>query len=68
MREDWHEPDEQGVTARVFGDKLDNAYGIYQASGEMVLVLYGPDKSEYAINLADLLADYCRLVHQASGF
>lgn len=27
VRHDWHEPDEQGITARVFGDSFDNAMG-----------------------------------------
>lgn len=27
VRPDWHEPDEQGITARVFGDNFDNAMG-----------------------------------------
>lgn len=27
LRPDWHEPDEQGVTARVAGITLDNAFG-----------------------------------------
>jgi hypothetical protein len=27
LRKDWHEPDEQGVEARVIGTELDNAFG-----------------------------------------
>jgi len=27
MRDSWHEPDEQEVSARVLGDHLDNAFG-----------------------------------------
>lgn len=27
VRDDWHEPDEQGITAAVFGDNFDNAMG-----------------------------------------
>lgn len=27
VRDDWHEPDEQELTARVFGDNFDNAMG-----------------------------------------
>ena len=27
VRADWHEPDEQGVSARVIGTRLDNAHG-----------------------------------------
>jgi hypothetical protein len=66
VRPDWHEPDGQGVTARVLGDDFDNAgfWGHYK--GE--LNTYGEGKQELwveirqddvpvaEINLATLLA------------
>jgi hypothetical protein len=66
VRKDWHEPDEQGVTARVLGDDFDNAgfWGTYKDE----LVTYGEGKQELwveiskdgkpvaEINLATLLA------------
>lgn len=62
LREDWHEPDEQGVTARVVGSKLDNAFGAttsrqnHDGGGELnvILSMHGIDAA--VINLADLLA------------
>lgn len=58
-REDMHEPDEQGVYAKVQGNHLDNAMGSTpeQNCGEIV-VLVGNENSGQKewFNLADLLA------------
>jgi hypothetical protein len=63
VRHDWHEPDEQDVTATVVGTCLDNAgfwavdvdpYG--GTNDEMCVVLEQPGKETAAINLATLLA------------
>ena len=63
LRSDWHEPDEQGVTARVVGDHLDNAYGneirataVEQGFQEFVVVLEQENGDCLKINLATLLA------------
>ena len=61
MRDSWHEPDEQGITARVTGIHFDNAMGESTQGEELVVVLYrncgvhGPYE-EMRINLATLLA------------
>lgn len=71
LRRDWHEPDEQGVTAKVTGKRLDNAYGDLPEGGdEIVITLYkkvkpGAVPEIVKINLANLLADYCRLAEAA---
>lgn len=64
VRPNWHEPDEQRVTARASGTHLDNAMGAdpIKNVGEMVVILerIRPDDHEVSqiasINLADLLA------------
>jgi len=63
MRHDWHEPDEQGVTAKVVGSKLDNAMGdepyVMPWNGrvyEMVVCLKGPKGNTLNVNLATVLA------------
>lgn len=64
VRPDWHEPDEQNVTARVSGTHLDNAMGAdpYRNVGELVVILErirpeGDEQVQFAsINLANLLA------------
>lgn len=52
VRKDWHEPDEQGLTAQVFGQSFDNAgfwgEGVdaqmrYSGSEELHVVLYKED-------------------------
>jgi hypothetical protein len=58
-----HEPDEQGLTAKVIGKKFDNAFGIdvsakaiihdYQ---ELLLVLTKDEITDYIFNLADIVA------------
>ena len=52
LRDDWHEPDEQEITAKVSGKTLDNA-GI---GDEMTVHLYYGKKEVATINLAVLLA------------
>ena len=52
MREDWHEPDEQGVTVEVRGSKFDNA-GV---GDEFTVILWQEGKPIAEINLATLLA------------
>lgn len=57
LRPDWHEPDEQGVSARVVGDHLDNAMGstIEHNVGELNVVLTVNGKDDAVVNLATLL-------------
>ena len=69
LRDDWHEPDEQNVTARVRGRRLDNAglWGV-KAEGEAAVGLVKRDSLELyviislgglpfaEVNLADALA------------
>ena len=65
VRNDWHEPDEQDLTADVFGKKFDNAgfYGldcmIPDNQKEMYVVLYKQGKPVGEINLATLFAFAC---------
>ena len=61
LRDDWHEPDEQGVTAFVTGIKLDNAFcedqsGLPAHFQELVVHLFVNDSHKMSINLASLLA------------
>ncbi len=65
LREDWHEPDEQGVSAVVRGRELDNAFG--DGGGfegerpfEKVVVLKVNGEDTLQINLATLLALACQ--------
>ena len=71
LREDWHEPDEQEVSARIIGNRLDNAHGdtlidwakvmpqipedLRPTTQEFLVELTGP-KGTILVNLADLLA------------
>lgn len=55
VRHDWHEPDEQDVTARVEGNKLDNAGGPAGAKSEMHVILTHDGEDVASINLASLL-------------
>jgi hypothetical protein len=60
LRLDWHEPDEQDVTARVEGSSFDNA-GFWGNPGtaltqELHVVIYQQDRAVAAINLATLFA------------
>ena len=61
LRRDWHEPDEQGISAKVIGKQLDNAFGetIDFPNRECVVVLYHDKKEVGRINLATLLAVAC---------
>ena len=55
-RPDMHEPDESGITAKVRGKILDNAFGEGD-SNELVVVLKNFDtKKTFEINLASLIA------------
>jgi hypothetical protein len=71
IRNDWHEPDEQGITAYVLGDHLDNAMGatVEHGHGELQVVIAKEVESEEgtsfdkatfrpiaAVNLATLLS------------
>ena len=56
LRHDWHEPDEQDVTARVLGKTLDNAMGDTGDCNEMVVVLYVDKKERCRVNLATVLS------------
>lgn len=65
-RDDMHEPDEQGLSARVFGDHLDNAMGdqidarlMFAGSHEFVVILERDTEFGKVIepfNLASLIA------------
>lgn len=58
VRRDWHEPDEQDVTATVHGTHLDNAGFWGNPSGydaELYVVLERGGE-QWAVNLATLLA------------
>jgi hypothetical protein len=73
VRPDWHEPDEQEVTARVFGQFFDNAgFWPYEPNGryestnsidseslEMYVELLQAGKVVAQINLATLFAMAC---------
>lgn len=52
VRKDWHEPDEQRITALVTGGKFDNA-GV---RGEMEVLVMKEGKPVFAVNLATLFA------------
>lgn len=55
LRSDWHEPDEQGITAKVIGSSLDNA-GV---GHELQVVLKKDGKPVLQVNLATLLSWAC---------
>jgi hypothetical protein len=65
VRDDWHEPDEQEVTAKVFGKSFNNAgfYGIEchisTEQKELYVVLYKDEKPVGEIALATLFAFAC---------
>jgi len=59
LREDWHEPDERGVSARIIGHRLDNAFGEDSLGDELIVVLLVDGKEQFRINLASLLALAC---------
>jgi hypothetical protein len=57
-REDMHEPDEQGISAVVAGNHLDNAMGDDPADncGEFTVAIVQDDGSKEWFNLATLIA------------
>ena len=69
LREDWHEPDEQEVSARVVGTHLDNAFGesigskgVLEGFQEIVVIVereHGVGGQRILINLSTLLAIAC---------
>jgi hypothetical protein len=59
LREDWHEPEEQGVDAEVVGNHLDNAFGVgseRREPSEFVVVLKHEGEGVAKVNLATLLS------------
>jgi len=59
INEQWHEPDNSGVTALVTGLKLDNAFGsnYHKNNQELTVVVMDEDHNdECPINLSTLLA------------
>ncbi len=61
IRADWHEPDNQGIIARVTGTHLDNAMGEQVTGEELVVILYVESdecglSEGIRINLANLLS------------
>lgn len=62
VRDDWHEPDEQGLTAEVYGTTFDNAgfwpgiYEHYKDLTEKHVVISQDGEEIAAVNLATLLA------------
>ena len=55
-REDMHEPDEQDLSAEVYGERLDNAWGDNPNSGELIVALSTSEGDEEWFNLATLIA------------
>ena len=68
LRPDWHEPDEQGINAYVYGDDLDNAFGAGYVSevegydGELNVVFTKNGERIAVVNLANVLAWATRAV------
>lgn len=63
VRMDWHEPDQQEVTAKVLGSSFDNAGtwphrqdGLDESAVEMYVMIYKDEEAVAAINLATLCA------------
>lgn len=61
LREDWHEPDEQNIGARIIGTHLDNAMGSsthfeHVEHGEFNIVLTVDGGDAAVVNLATLLS------------
>ena len=55
-RDDMHEPDEQGISAEVYGEVFDNAFGDSPDYGELVVALSTEEGDEEGFNLATLNA------------
>ena len=65
VRDDWHEPDEQGITVTVKGNKFDNAgyWGnqvLTKSWSEKYVTIKKDNKPIAEINLATLFAFACR--------
>lgn len=61
LREDWHEPDEQNIGARIIGTHLDNAMGSttgfeHVEHGEFNVILTVDGEDTAVVNLATLLS------------
>jgi len=62
LRDDWHEPDEQGITVKVIGSSFDNAFGssLHEFEGKqmekVVIVEHKESGDKLIVNLASLLA------------
>jgi hypothetical protein len=54
LREDWHEPDEQNITASVVGHYFDNAN--IDGSTDYALLFFYEGKPVAVVNLANLCA------------
>jgi hypothetical protein len=63
LRPDWHEPDEQEISARIVGDHLDNAMGPTLGdageTGELNVLLTHDGQGVAVVNLATLLSWGC---------
>lgn len=55
VRNDWHEPDEQGVSAQVVGTTFDNA----GCRGEIMVTIYKDESPVATVNLATLFSWAC---------
>jgi hypothetical protein len=62
LRPDWHEPDDQGIDAIIYGSRLDNAFGagwipdVLGVDGEYNVILTHDGQRVAVLNLANLLA------------
>lgn len=73
VRADWHEPDEQNVSAYIRGNHLDNAMGSTMrdigddnSSGEFNIVIQKDGEDVAVINLATLLSWGASIVRRRS--
>lgn len=55
VRNDWHEPDEQGLDIRVTGYRFDNAH-CDLAGHEYAVIIYKDGEAVAVVNIALLLA------------
>lgn len=73
LRPDWHEPDEQDLTARTFGQSFDNAgfWGLERdvpdSYKEIYVVLYHMGRPVAEANIATLFAMACGTLPEASN-
>lgn len=56
LRDDWHEPDEQDVTAKFVDGQFDNANAYSTHGGEQTIILKQGKKEIGRVNLAMLFA------------